>query len=587
MWGNKRRKSELPALIFSRFPPYEITLPINWADNPFSNRQWQHNFFSLRWLPATKPFSAVKDHRIELHQSILIIDDYVRYNLDQENQKSRFFYTRLGDLTSGIRMPILTDYYLFLKEHPDEDTHATVALLLEQIKAELVMMMSDEFCVNKSNHLLGLDIGTMYAYLLIPDLDPTGAVVEFLETRLEDTLSHTFDSAGVVMEHSIHYQTYTAWLCTHLLDLYERTRRRSNLYFRLCKIISTTRKIVPFGIKPNKEYHLIGDTFQQPLVRYLRTFTDYCRKYVPDEVPRDETRVDQQDVSHHAMIASEAGFASFRFQSGQNTRTKTFHLYLTAGWHSPFHKQGDDASFSLYAGGGDLLIDPGYSDLKEAVEADFRSPWRHNTVVSPKVQWFAHKPPKPTGSSITGYFTKPGLAAVRCELIHLPRVVVTRVLVFIQPNFLCVLDRIQSESAYPFEQRFSFAPDAEVTPLPDGGFDIVRPKAQRMHWVPQGPDLPSYKFFDNFLLRDKGFRSEGAEMLPVKGLAFLAHGTDIRLHHLLCPAGRVPWDAGSFNAAVGDDGHVSIRFTWNMMRIEHDFRLQPFGKDESLIIREI
>jgi len=178
--------------------------------------------------------------------------------------------------------------------------------------------------------------------------------------------------------------------------------------------------------------------------------------------------------------------------------------------------------------------------------------------------------------------------AVRSELRRIPGVLVTRVLVFIQPGFLCILDHIKSDDPNPFEQRFTFAPGADIIPMGQGSFDIERNDMQRMQWISQGPSFPNHSFFDNYLVQDKGFRSEGAKMLPTRGISFYAEGQDMRLHHLLAPAsGRLQWDKGSFHADVSDNGQITIRFIWNMVRIVHDFRLQPFGKDESLIIRKI
>ena len=46
-------------LKFGRFEPVKMVLPINWAMDPFDNRQWKHNFMTLRWLPVKDPAAAV------------------------------------------------------------------------------------------------------------------------------------------------------------------------------------------------------------------------------------------------------------------------------------------------------------------------------------------------------------------------------------------------------------------------------------------------------------------------------------------------------------------------------------------------
>lgn len=575
-----------PPIEYSRFPAFEIRLPVDWAADPFDNRQWIHNFFTLRWLATTNPFEAVRTDTEALRQSLEILEDYIRHHSNAETEKSLYYTTRLGDLAAGIRMPILTEFFLFLRAHPEWVSNALDQKLLLQIQSELELMLSEAFYEKKSNHLVGLDTGALHALLLIPETDPDGSRAGFCERRLINMLAGIFDKEGVVLEHSVHYQAYNAWLCTQLLDLYDRVERKTEIFDRVCQIVDATRRILPFAIKPNGEYHLIGDTFQRPLVRYLKTFTEYSRRYLPGSVPEGESRLDQQDFPHHAMFAPDAGFASVRFQWAQNKRMRTFHLYQTSGWHSNIHKQGDELSFSLYSGGGDLIVDPGYTDLESSVEADHESPWRHNTIVSPALQWTHRKMAKPTGGGMTGWHVEPGLAAVRTEMHRLPGVRPVRILVFIQPNFLCVLDHIKSETEHPFEQRFTFAPGAEITESDRGGFDIQREGMQSMSWVPQGRVLPDYKMFDNYVIRDKGFRSEGAELAPARGIAFLGHGTDLRMHHLLCPAGRQHWDFGSFEAQVDRDD-VEIRFTWNMIRFHHAFRLQSFSEEDGFCIHEI
>lgn len=108
-----------------------------------------------------------------------------------------------------------------------------------------------------------------------------------------------------------------------------------------------------------------------------------------------------------------------------------------------------------------------------------------------------------------------------------------------------------------------------------------------MHWRSQDQTAMRHSHFDNFVLRDRAFRAESAEMIPTQGVAFHAEGTDMRLHHLLCPTGLQPWDEHRFSAKIDDHDHVSIGFTWNMVRIEHNFRLRLFDKDAPLLIREI
>ena len=93
-------------------------------------------------------------------------------------------------------------------------------------------------------------------------------------------------------------------------------------------------------------------------------------------------------------------------------------------------------------------------------------------------------------------------------------------------------------------------------------------------------------WFDNFLIRDKGFRSDGAHVDPAQGIAFKANGSDIRLNHLICPGGLMPWDKGSFVAETDGDT-VSVSFTWKMVRFSQMFRLTPVQPDKPFFIEEI
>ncbi len=106
--------------------------------------------------------------------SIAIIDDFAPFHSDPKTEKSEYYTTRLGDLAAGIGMPMLTEYLLFLRAHPELDEDEKAARLISQIRAEIDLMLSDNFYSKRSNHLIGLDTGALHALLHFPELDKNG-----------------------------------------------------------------------------------------------------------------------------------------------------------------------------------------------------------------------------------------------------------------------------------------------------------------------------------------------------------------------------------------------------------------------------
>lgn len=463
------RMIEPIVLEYAPFPAYTLDFPIEWADDPFGAPLWCHHLLSLRWLrPAMERMSSGDAFAGDTVRRVL--SDFVVYHVTGRKPVSPYFASRQADHTLAIRMELLADAVGLLRaENPSDG--ALIADILRMLSHHLKIASGQELYRPGTNHGLMLDHSMLYVCLLLPELDSAQDYAALAESRALAQLEWLFTDEGVTREHSISYQEYNTGICMDILETCRRFDHTNVLAGRLAAILRQSQLLLCYAIKPDGEFPMVGDSFPMPKQHYydrMRSLLGGLDSELEYGLSRGRSG---RPPTFELLAFPDAGFGILRQDSTAEGSSDLAHSAFTAGWHSHVHKQEDDLSFTFYALGRDILIDPGYSD---AFSKTPRGQWvrtaaAHSVVTSRSAAWVPSSTPALFGTTrLTGYAAAPGVLALRGEHRRIPATKVVRILAMIRPRLLFVVDLVESEEDQSFQQSLHLAPGISSKGAADG-----------------------------------------------------------------------------------------------------------------------
>ncbi|RUR27852.1 hypothetical protein ELY33_14775 [Vreelandella andesensis] len=348
-----KKKDEVSSKSFflkhSAFPSREIIFPINWSQDPYKSKNWQHHLNSLRWLPSLEK---------KLQKDIVV--DFYNYHL-RDRKKNKYYNTRTGDHTTAIRIDVLKD----LKKKFKIDNIVLVSLsnILEE---DIKTLLSDHVYQN-NNHGLMADVAIIKA--LRSEFSSNRLTLNKVFKRLGETLQKMYDGEGVCLEHSVSYQEYNLEIISEIKLLLPKDSR---LNYIIDNIVIKSKEFLGFFLLNNGQYIPLGDSFRLPNKRILH-------KVYGHEDPKEAL---SPFSNMSGSFYSRAGYFSYRWP------TKLTHLSLVSGWHSHVHKQNDELSIFLFHKNFIVFDDPGYTDFKTWEEIKkFKSERWHSNFWIENHEW--------------------------------------------------------------------------------------------------------------------------------------------------------------------------------------------------------
>ena len=333
----------------SAFPSREIVFPINWSQDPYRSKNWQHHLNSLRWLPLLEK---------KLQKNIII--DFYNYHL-RDRKKNKYYNTRSGDHTTAIRIGVLKELEKTFIH--DERVLVIISKVLEK---DINLLLSDHVYQN-NNHGLMADVAIIKA--LRSEASSNRLTLTKVYNRLGETLLKMYDDEGVCLEHSISYQEYNLEIISEIKKLLPK----DNCFHGVIdNIIEKSKEILGFYLLNNGQYIPIGDSFRLPNKRILR-------KIYGAEDPMEALA---PFSNKSGCFYSKAGYFSYRWPTNLTS------FSLVSGWHSHVHKQNDELSVFLFHKGFIVFDDPGYTDFKTWDEIkEFKSERWHSSFWIENYDW--------------------------------------------------------------------------------------------------------------------------------------------------------------------------------------------------------
>lgn len=331
--------------------PWPISIPVDWAADPFLDDNWQ---FLFQGWGMTDPY-IVRYFRNgdvgDLGKAAAVAADWARFHYEEHREAPYSWF----DMAAGFRAMKVA---LFL------DRIRTGELIVPDLtKARLRLVaddharrLQDEAYIALNNHGLFQILGLRMLCELPETKDCKGAK-RFAGRKLREIVELSYSEEGVHKEHSPGYALrVTAWLAQpSFLRWWPKL---------VGPVIDKARPLEPWYVVPNGEIVTAGDSDS----RAERPFLD-----VPE----------QTCLPHGCFLLKDltpSGYAIIRSLPDVSPENQSM-LFVTGAAWSLVHKHVDDLSFILFEKGRYIFVDtgtPGYT--RDARRRYALGASAHNTI---------------------------------------------------------------------------------------------------------------------------------------------------------------------------------------------------------------
>lgn len=329
--------------------PHKLSLPIDWLEDPFNDRNWMFQLHAWRMLDAYFNRGNEKD----LHYISQIINDWV--NFEKSNKSKWLWY----DMSTGLRA-LKIGYYLkkcceLKLDHQIED--------LDYLLHEHLEHLSNSQELNPGNHglfqLHGLKILT---YMLNTSDNFNCNLLDmrnYANEKMSNLIVSQLGSCGIHTEDSPDYHFFTHKKITNIVE----SPWWSDLDKDIVRILELGEYAKPWLVFPDKKCVPIGDSTNRVVKDSFVSLKEW-----------------PHIISGKYLGAKLDGYAVVRSVETVPIDKSTF-LFFQGAFHSQTHKHSDDLSFVLQEKGKNLLIDSGkYGYKGDKYRKYFLSTRAHNTI---------------------------------------------------------------------------------------------------------------------------------------------------------------------------------------------------------------
>jgi hypothetical protein len=416
-------------------PFWSIESPIDWAADPFIDRNWQ---FQLHAWYLMRPYLTL--YQLENDSSMLrpmldIALDWHSFHIERKQEAPLSW----KDMAVGRRSAILA-FLLSAALRGEVAASADELYRLQRLCRIHFLRLIDARYFTMTNHGFAQIHGLMALCKVIPNAKEAKRGFKFVAEKFSALLKQQFSNDGVHTEHSpeYHFFVLNTVKAMMLTGWYSE-------FTEVVELIKKVDQVAPWLIMPDGRYISIGDSsVTAPSSSRIARYKAEMAKFAPAR---------QFDVGY-GIIRSPFGEAIERQHL----------LFFMASFQSPGHKQSDDLSIFWHDVGQDILIDPGkFSYTVDKWREYFLSTRAHNTVEIDGKN-FSRLAADAYGSALQVLESKPFGFVSQGQVFHKAQATEhCRQLVYAPQKFLVVIDRMKSLKRHNYTQWFHFAPHFELT----------------------------------------------------------------------------------------------------------------------------
>lgn len=425
-----------------------------WDADPYSDRNWQLQFHSLRWLTPLR--WAALDGDVEARAEWLrIARSWFEANIPFRPGLAPFAWK---DMTDGNRA-----IHLSLGAPLAGDNDEWFVELLGYHRDWLM----DPAHVKGKNHGLHQHTGLLVVAAALRDRDATDTAVG----RMEAQFLTTFDAQGCNDEGSVGYQQHnlkwwrTAW---------HRAGLEGYTVDGVEERLSEGAHALAHMVMPDGQLPQIGDLARGTVSRGLHAFTNFASsRGAVGERPRGNAL-----VLDGGYVLSRSGWGETRSPEQES------HMVLRHGLDVKAHSHQDRGSIHIYAAGTRWLTDSGFYSYQpgDPIRRHLASREAHNIAFLPGQIHDPSAPVELVSESVTAVahdFTVTDRGYTDAEVSR-------RVVYLPGPDCWIVVDSSTSLDPVPLTQHWHVEPGVE-TRFRDRGFRLRREEAVlNMTWLGRG-----------------------------------------------------------------------------------------------------
>jgi Heparinase II/III-like protein/Heparinase II/III N-terminus len=437
-----RNQFDLP-----RYRPVSWAGLPTWSENPYRANYWRFEFYSLR--PTLNLLYAFRTTgRRAYARRLLQLDS----SFVAAEPTSRWAW--VDPHAVAFRAMALVDTWWKLRQAHQLPEGTSTQLLSELEK-------TGQFLADPNHYQPGENHGTHEAAALFelavafPTLPHARDWLALAKDRIRWQLGSIIDADGQLIENAPYYDFYTLSKYWQIYNYSVAQNEPVAGDFR-AKLASMV-KFATYILQPDDAVPLLGASLETT----IHDFGEYAgmaatsaqfRYVLTHGAQGSPPPVDSRYFRASALTVMRSGWGSGA-AFGRST-----YLTYNVGRYRTAHSDLDALGITLYAGGGDLLTDPGLYTYRPGPYHDyFHGTASHNTVtVDGKSQF--------EGAGTAGpLISKDGVTYQTAESSLYAGVTHRRLVMMIDPDHVLVVDRLSSASVHTYRQMFHLFPGARLT----------------------------------------------------------------------------------------------------------------------------
>ncbi|MGD8149456.1 heparinase II/III domain-containing protein [Ornithinimicrobium sp. Y1694] len=436
-------------------PTWEDANLTDWTADPFSDRNWQFQHHTLRWLEPARHLALDGNSRARGFW-LETVRSWAERNTPPIKAPSEWAWKDMADGTRAI--------YLALGAPIAGADTPWYTKLMEEHRNWLIEPQN----IVARNHGLHQNCGLLVASALLRDEEGKRVALARLTSQFKDT----FDTQGVNDEGSFAYhQMNLIWW----KEAWERVSQEGHAVPELVGArLSRAATVLAHMAYPNGELPQIGDSARGPVKLGLGPASDYAASSGTTGQPPGDLGV-----------VFARGYAISRSGWGGSRGSDHSHLVLRFGHDLEAHSHQDRGSVHFYSGGVPWLVDPGFHNYqaRDKIRAYTKSRESHNVILVPSAKYDRATEVRLEDYTVCEAYDDFRLADVGYDPLGATR----RVVYFREPDCLLVIDSL--ESSQKMQQQW-LLDEGILVSRHDRGLTLRRGnKIARMHWLGRLPSL--------------------------------------------------------------------------------------------------
>lgn len=516
----------------------------DWTANPFTDKNWQFQHHTLRWLNPLR-WAGLEGDEDSRNEWIRVVRSWADANVPANKSKSAYAWKDMADGNRAIQLSLGAPLV------SSDDTW-----FVELLEYHKIWLMDESHIVGK-NHGLHQHVGLLVVGSTLQDAE----AVELAVSRMKTQFKTTFDAQGSNDEgsSSYHQLNMTWWRRAWDRGRAEGIEPPSDVNKRF----SLAATVLAHMAMPNGQLPQIGDAARGRVTLGHSEITDFVSSSgSKGRRPREKTL-----ILDRGLILSRSGWGVDRPLKDES------HTLIRFGEEMRSHSHRDRGSVHVYSAGQRWLVDSGFHSYAAAAPENkyLVSRDAHNVASVVGHQHNGDALVELVSSNVGEAFHDFTLRDHGYTGITLTR----RVLYFLEADCWIVSDRAISEDPIEITQRWNVEPDISSRVL-DHGFNLSGENGSfGMHWLGRGTRLsrtiPDEKSFAGWI------GTKWKTLTP--GIRLTAKSTSSRPHLVALFGPHSPHPLGVVESRVSATGRISFHVArgprhWKISIHEDDVRIK-------------